>query len=71
MNRATALYRIYSDIEACHRILPKENAAIIAKFNSRKIKEALMLKDAKQLGKKLRISDVGCEVSRAGSENDG
>eukprot|EP00794_Sanderia_malayensis_P008430 gene8430-biopygen6746 len=48
-----------SDIEACHRISPKENAAIIAKFNSRKIKEALMSKDAKQLGRSSEFRMLG------------
>eukprot|EP00794_Sanderia_malayensis_P001034 gene1034-360_t len=63
---------VSSDIEACHRISPKENASIIVELKSRKLKDALLSKEAKRIGKKLRISDLGFQMAaRDGSEDAG
>ncbi len=61
-----------SEIEACHWISPKENASIIAKFQSRKTREALLSKEAKSLNRKLKISDLGYQMAGgSGSDNNG
>ena len=54
---------VSSDIEACHRISPKENASIIAKFQSRKTREALLSKEAKSLNRELKISNLGYQMA--------
>ena len=50
-----------SEIEACHRISAKEDAAIIVKLESRKLRERMMAREAKQILRNIKASDIGFE----------
>ncbi len=60
------------DIEACHRISPKEDAPIIMKVVSRKTISSLLSKGAKTNAEKISIAYLGFELpTQSGSTNDG
>ncbi len=59
-----------NDIDACHRISNKSDAAIIVKFSSRKLSAKMLSKETKSKCKKLCTTDLGFPAQNQEQEGD-